>query len=250
MALFGDFGKVFLGGATAGEVAGGITGAITGSPTAAAAAKKSIGGISEAVSGVFDNDTATTPQQAGIDSVATLRPASQTSQFMFGGPSLQDPFSQQAAASLGLGPITTGITALSRFARGNPNLTAFGVGSAIGAGLQFLDEFGNPKRLIITRKMQREVKEIFMFTGGNIDATAQIFSNFKGRSYSNANILAIMLKKFSNQGPYVTKAAVRKTRQTIRKMKTLCDMHDDLAPKRRAPARRRASTTKTTLIRN
>ena len=98
--------------------------------------------------------------------------------------------------------------------------------------------------------MQREVKEIFMFTGGNISNTAQIYSNFKMRSYSDANILAIMLKKFTNQGPFVTKAAVRKTRQTIRKMKTLCDMHDDLAPKRRAPARRRASTTKTTLIRN
>ena len=89
-----------------------------------------------------------------------------------------------------------------------------------------------------------------MFTGGNISNTAQIYSNFKMRSYSDANILAIMLKKFTNQGPFVTKAAVRKTRQTIRKMKTLCDMHDDLAPKRRAPARRRASTTKTTLIRN
>ena len=250
MALFGDFGKVFLGGATAGEVAGGITGALTGSPGAAAAAKRVVGGASEAISGVFDNDTATTPSQAGIDSPATLRPISQTSQFIPGGPSMMDPFSQQAGAALGLGPITTGITVLSRFAKGQPLTTAFGLGGAIGAGLQFFDEFGNPRKLIITRKMQREVKEIFMFTGGNISNTAQIYSNFKMRSYSDANILAIMLKKFTNQGPFVTKAAVRKTRQTIRKMKTLCDMHDDLAPKRRAPARRRASTTKTTLIRN
>ena len=250
MALFGDFGKVFLGGATAGEVAGGLVGAVTGSDSAAAATKRTVGGLSEAVSGVFDNDRASPPVAAGIDSPATLRPLSQTSRFTGMSPSLTDPFSQEAGAALGLGPITTGLTALSRFARGNPVGTAFGVGSLIGAGLTFIDEFGQTRRLIITRKMQREVKEIFMFTGGDLPATAQIFSNFKRRSYSTDNILAIMLKKFSNQGPFVTKAAVRKTRQTIRKMKTLCDMHDDLAPKRRAPARRRASTTKTTLIRN
>ena len=250
MALFGDFGKTFLGGATAGDVAGAITGFATGSPALAASARQTVGSFSEAISGIGENDRVTAPVQSGIDSPATLDPRAQTSQVFITQPSLQDPYSAQASAALGLPAITRGLTNLGRSIRQNPMGSAFGFGGAIGAGLQFLDEFGNPKKLIITRKMQREVKEIFMFTGGDISATAQIYSNFKRRSYSNANILAIMLKKFSNQGPYVTKAAVRKTRQTIRKMKTLCDMHDDLAPKRRAPARRRASTTKTTLIRN
>jgi len=249
MALFGDFGKVFLGGATAGDVAGAVTGFATGSPTLAASARQTVGGFSEAISGIGENDKATTPSQAGVDSPATLRPQSQTSQVFMGGPSLSDPFSQQAAASLGLPMITRGLTNLGRSIQKNPMGFGLGVGGLVGGGLQFLDEFGRPKKLVITRKMQREVKEIFMFTGGSIENTAMIYSNFKGRSYSNANILAIMLKKFSNQGPYVTKAAVRKTRQTIRKMKTLCDMHDDLAPKRRAPARRRATTT-TKLVRN
>lgn len=250
MALFGDFGKVFLGGATAGDVAGAVTGFATGSPSLAASARQTVGGFSEAISGIGESDRATAPAQAGVDSPNTLLPQSQTSNIFTGVPQVQDPFvSQQAGVGM-LGPLTRGLTNLGRSIRQNPLGSTLGFGGALGAGLQFLDEFGNPRKLIITRKMQREVKEIFMFTGGDISATAQIFSNFKGRSYSNANILAIMLKKFSNQGPYVTKAAVRKTRQTIRKMKTLCDMHDDLAPKRRAPARRRASTTKTTLIRN
>ena len=62
-------------------------------------------------------------------------------------------------------------------------------------------------------------------------------------------IFYILTKKMRNDGSYVTKAAVRKTRQTVRKMKHLCDMYDDLRPPaRRAPARRTAS--KTTLIKN
>ena len=62
-------------------------------------------------------------------------------------------------------------------------------------------------------------------------------------------VFYILTKKMRNDGSYVTKAAVRKTRQTVRKMKHLCDMYDDLRPPaRRAPARRTAS--KTTLIKN
>ena len=125
---------------------------------------------------------------------------------------------------------------------------ALGVGGGLVAdSLGFFDNSG--KKLIITRKMQREVKEMFMFMNGDLDATAEAYSNFKMRSYSADNILAIMLKKFSSQGPFVTKAAVRKTRQTLRKMKTLADMTSDLMP-RKAPARRRASTTTTKLVRN
>jgi hypothetical protein len=67
-----------------------------------------------------------------------------------------------------------------------------------------------------------------------------------GKDLSEEQILRILFKTFKNQGPYVTKAAVRKTRQTIRKMETLCDLKDRLAPPRRAAPRRRTmgSTTK------
>jgi hypothetical protein len=125
---------------------------------------------------------------------------------------------------------------------------ALGVGGGLVADALGLFD-GSGRKLIITRKMQREVKEMFMFMGGDLNRTAQAYSNFKMRSYTADNILAIMLKKFSSQGPYVTKAAVRKTRSTLRKMKTLADMTSDLMP-RKAPVRRRASTTTTKLVRN
>ena len=62
-------------------------------------------------------------------------------------------------------------------------------------------------------------------------------------------IFYILTKRMRNDGPYVTKAAVRKTRQTVRKMKNLCDMYEDLRPaaRRRAPARK-ASTTRITNV--
>ena len=64
-------------------------------------------------------------------------------------------------------------------------------------------------------------------------------------------VIYIMQKKIRNDGPYVTKAAVRKTRQTVRKMKTMCDLYDDLRPaaKRRAPMKRATPTTRITNVR-
>jgi hypothetical protein len=57
-------------------------------------------------------------------------------------------------------------------------------------------------------------------------------------------VVYILTKKMRNDGPYVTKAAVRKTRSTINKMQRLCAMYDDLRPaaRRRAPARKSAMT--------
>ena len=60
----------------------------------------------------------------------------------------------------------------------------------------------------------------------------------------------ILLKRFRNDGPVITKAALRKTRQTMRRLKSMCDMQADLMPRttrRRAPMKR---ATTTTLIKN
>jgi hypothetical protein len=252
VSVLSRINRTLTGGSSIGETAGGFLGGLfTGGSPAGVAAGRSIGG---AVTGAVDldkPDVSTAPQSAGIDSAATLTNVSQTSQI----PRRQidiDPRIGQGIgmnqASLGiLAPFVTGAgRALTSGAGRN---VALGIGgTAIGGALTMFD--GSGKKLIITRKMQREVKEMFMFMGGDLDATADAYSNFKGRPYTADNILAIMLKKFSSQGPYVTKAAVRKTRSTLRKMKTLCDMTDDLMPKKRAPVRRRATTSKTTLIRN
>ena len=79
-----------------------------------------------------------------------------------------------------------------------------------------------------------------MMSAGDISFVAQNSGMLFGKNLSEDQILQILFKTFKNQGPYVTKAAVRKTRATIRKMETLCDLKDRLCPPK--PARRRAPT--------
>lgn len=143
------------------------------------------------------------------------------------------------------------LTAFGRGAlqQGSRMMTPTNIGTGVGLGLAgagvqtVIDMFGNPKRFIITRKMQREVKELFAYANGDMNAVAEIYSQFKGMNYSPEMILQIMLKKFRNDGPYVTKAAVRKTRSTVRKMQRLNQLYADITPKARPAARRRAAST-------
>ena len=117
-------------------------------------------------------------------------------------------------------------------------------GLGAGAAVEFfVDQFGQTKKLVITRKMQRDVKKLFMMSGGDFNMTAELYRMATGRSITGEQVVKIITKTFKNQGPYVTKAAVRKTRSTIRKMETLCDLKDRLAPPKRAAPRRRATTT-------
>ena len=249
MAFLGDFGKYFLGGASTGDVATVGASYLGADPVTAAAVGKAAQGTADFVSD-SGSDVSTAPRSAGVDSPATLSNLSQTSQV----PRRQidiDPRigqgTQMNQAGLGfLAPLVGG--AARTLTSGAGRNLALGVGGGLVADALGLFD-GSGRKLIITRKMQREVKEMFMFMGGDLGRTAQAYSNFKMRSYTADNILAIMLKKFSSQGPYVTKAAVRKTRSTLRKMKTLADITSDLMP-RKAPVRRRATSTTTKLVRN
>ena len=151
------------------------------------------------------------------------------------------PSTQQAGFGL-VGPLT------QLFGQGARQLIKPGVGGALtgfGTGLAtdfIVDMFGNQKKLVITRKLQRDVKKVFMLAGGDIAFLSANSMMLFGKSLSQDQILMILFKTFKNQGPYVTKAAVRKTRATIRKMETLCDLKDRLCPpkatRRRTPARR------------
>ena len=118
-----------------------------------------------------------------------------------------------------------------------------GIGTGVGLGLSMLGSDGKPMR--ITRKMKAQAKSLLNMTGGNLSLTA----DFLG--ITQEQLVFILLKRFRNDGPVVTKAALRKTKSTIRKMKNMCDMYDDLRPtaRRRAPMRRARSAT-TTLIKN
>jgi hypothetical protein len=249
MAFLGDFGRYFLGGSNTGDVSA-ATADFFGFEEGGQNIARNIGqGASDIISGT-GSDVSTPPASAGIDSGATLSRVSQTGQLgrrqIDIDPRRGQGIGMNQAGFGAFAPLFTGAgRALTTSVGRN---VALGVaGTAIGGALTMLD--GSGRKLIITRKMQREVKEMFMFMGGDLNATANAYSNFKMRSYTPDNILAIMLKKFSSQGPFVTKAAVRKTRSTLRKMKTLADMTSDLMP-RKAPVRRRAASTTTKLVRN
>ena len=138
------------------------------------------------------------------------------------------------------------------FGQAARTLTKPGVGGLIGGlGLGsvvefFIDEFGRERKLVITRKMQREIKQLFKLSGGDFATTAFLYEEATGRRLTERQVIKIYTKRFSNQGPYVTKAAVRKTRRTIHKLDTLCDLKDKMCPpKRRAPARRRTMSAQT-----
>ena len=121
------------------------------------------------------------------------------------------------------------------------------LGLGLGAG-EVIDYFSAPSqsKMRITRKMKAEIRRIYMMSGGNAEATAQIYSQLTGVPMTAQGVFMILLKRFRNDGPVVTKAAMRKTKQTLRRMKSMCDMYDDVTKRpaaRRAPARRRSSTS-------
>jgi len=208
---------------------------------------QSLGGEAERTPTVVD----TSGPPAGVDSPATLTTTSQTSQTTrapmfataggFGRP--QFPVNEAFIGGFGVPGLISNVGRV---------LTRPGVGSGltgVGAGLGFdfiTDMFGNTKKLVITRKLQRDVKKVFMLAGGDITFVANNSMMLFGKDLNEDQILMILFKTFKNQGPYVTKAAVRKTRSTIRKMETLCDLKDRLCPpkpaRRRAPARRMSTS--------
>lgn len=116
------------------------------------------------------------------------------------------------------------------------------IGTGAGFGLSLLGADGKPMRM--TRKMKAQARSLLNMTGGNLSVTA----DFLG--ISEEALVALLLKRFRNDGPVVTKAALRKTKSTIRKLKNMCDMYDDLRPaaRRRSPMKR--ATRSTTLIKN
>lgn len=247
MAFLGDFGKVFLGGRTTQDV-GGAIGSFVGSRFGGlgGAVGREIGrDIGKDIGEIGANQVDVSAPPAGVDSAATTLPVSQTGMIM---PQRAGMASQQAfIGGAGLGALATqGIGAIGRV------LTKPSVGGALtglGAGAIadfFIDDMGRQRKLVITRKLQRDTKKLFMMTGGNLRIVSEQSNFFLGKRLSEDQILMILFKTFKNQGPYVTKAAVRKTRQTIRKLDTLQMLKDQMCPPKRAPARRRTmgSTTK------
>lgn len=144
----------------------------------------------------------------------------------------------QAGAGSLLAPIVSGARNFLKTPQGQ---LALGGGAGIVTSLMG----GDGKQMRITRKMKSQARMVLNMTGGNLAAAADILG------IDQNTLVMILLKRFRNDGPVVTKAALRKTKQTVRRLKSMCDMYDDLRP--RATARRRSPmkrATTTTLIKN
>ena len=117
----------------------------------------------------------------------------------------------------------------------------------IGLGTGFLGSMlgDAPKGMRITRKMKSQARMVLNMTGGNLAATADMLN------IDQNTLVMILLKRFRNDGPVVTKAAMRKTKQTIRRLHSMQDVLKSITPtasgRRRAPMKRAMSTT---LIKN
>ena len=252
MAFLGDVGKFF--GITTPEAANIAASYATGG--LGQAALTTLGSLGSTPAGTPMRNASVGPPNtqfadvsappAGVDSAATLTSLSQTTQIP---PSAQGMGANRAfIGGFGVPGLIGG--ARSLLSRPGVGGALTGVGTALGVDF-ITDMFGNTKKLVITRKLQRDVKKVFMLSGGDIGFVSANSMMLFGKSLSEDQILMILFKTFKNQGPYVTKAAVRKTRSTIRKMETLCDLKDRLCPPkpaRRRPAARRMSTSITQVI--
>ena len=141
----------------------------------------------------------------------------------------------------GMGSLLPQVVGAARGLLKSP-LGQVGFGTGVGTALSFIGADGKPMRM--TRRMKAQARSLLNMTGGNLSVTA----DFLG--ISEEALVALLLKRFRNDGPVVTKAALRKTKSTIRKLKNMCDMYDDLRPaaRRRSPMKRARSST--TLIKN
>lgn len=247
MAFLGSFGKLF--GISTPEAANIASAYATGG--LGQAALTTLGSLGEDRAPASSQRSDVSAPPAGVDSPASVTQVSQTSRVpqriidasAGGGFMPQRPMQ----AGFGLAAPLTGLIGGAARQLARPGVGGALTGFGTGIAAEFItDMFGNTKKLVITRKLQRDVKKVFMLSGGDVGFISANSLMLFGKDLSQDQILMILFKTFKNQGPYVTKAAVRKTRQTIRKLDTLEQLKAQMCPPKRAPARRRTmgSTTK------
>ena len=139
-----------------------------------------------------------------------------------------------------LGGVPNILGQAAKFLRTPTGQVGLGAGGALLGGALTTPSNG----IRITRKMKSSFRNILNMTGGDLARAADIMGVDQGF------FVQVLLKRFRNDGPVVTKAALRKTKQTVRRLKSMCDMYDSLRPtatRRRTPMKRATSTT---LIKN
>ena len=115
-------------------------------------------------------------------------------------------------------------------------------GGAISVAPLIIDPLtGEEKKLRVTRKLRSNVKKAVEMFG--VDFVADQMGT------SVDVIFYILTKRMRNDGPAITKAALRKTRSTMRKLDAMCDMRDKMRPPARRATRAR-TTSKVMQIKN
>ena len=197
------------------------------------------GGLREVGGFVSDAFASGIPQLFGVSRPqgVTQQPAL-TTVTNIGAQESQGSGSIQAGAGSLLAPVLSGARNLLKTPQGQ--LALGGGGALVGSLFS-----GEQKSMRITRKMKSQARMVLNMTGGNLSATADMLG------IDQNTLVMILLKRFRNDGPVVTKAALRKTKQTIRRLHSMQDVLKSITPtatmRRRAPMKR---ATTTTLIKN
>jgi hypothetical protein len=165
------------------------------------------------------------------------------------GPAITTVTNVGAQESQGSGSIQAGMgAALPSIIGGARSLLKTPLGQlALGTGAAGAISLMGPdgKKMRVTRKMKSQARMVVNLAQGNLSVAADILN------ISEDMLVAILLKRFRNDGPVVTKAALRKTKQTIRRLHSMQDVLKSITPtaagRRRAPMKR---ATTTTLIKN
>ena len=245
MAFLGDVGKIFLGGMRTGEVVASGAQAFGASPSQA----QGIGNIAQGAAEGLSRVGRTQQGQSTAVAVSAQGPSESqssgtiTQNGMAGSGGMYSPSIAPAVYTTTVPAVPRSGGMMTRPAFFGRRALDFALGLGTGVAPIIMDALtGEEKKLRVTRKLKSQVKQSVNLVG--IEATAEAMG------VDPEIVLYILTKKMRNDGAYVTKAAVRKTRSTVRKMKHLCDMYDDLRP----PAKRRTTTTRaragTTLIKN
>ena len=232
-------------GMSVGETLGASIGGAVGGSTGAMIGKSVGGGLTEAI----DPNRQQQGQGVAVSQATQTNPQETQSSGTVQNINVS-PFYQPASFSnIPVPPSTQ----MSGFQTANLPALFFGGGALLSGAAAVIDLFyndpitGETKRKKITRKFKSQVKQSVMLIG--LEETARMLNT------EPEIVVQILMKRFRNDGPFITKAAVRKTKATVRKMETVNMLTKEIAKlagssttRRRAAVGTRASTSRKTTV--
>ena len=234
MAFLGDFGKLFLGGASTKQAVTAGSLALGADPASAMRLGSIAGGVAEGASAIRK----TQQGQSVAISQATQTVPQETQQ---SGTTSGMAYANGIQPAIFNVPQPPQATQQSGFQQANLPSILFSGSAILGAGAAVIDLFfqdpvtGEVKRKKITRKFKSQVKQSVQLIG--LEETANMLNT------TPDIVVQILLKRFRNDGPYITKAAVRKTKSTVRKMETVNMLTKEIAKLAGSTTRTRRATT-------